>query len=106
MTALLFSLLLIVTIATLCHRRWRERRAQREWTDKIGRSPENPLVINRFNQIDDFVLTNRCRCGGISQTISEGTRTFNNTALKVVKAECIRCEEELYFFFQIDTLVH
>jgi len=106
MTATLFSLLLIIVIALLARRRFAERKVKSEWKQEVGRSSDTPMRVSRFNEMDGFVRSNRCFCGGTPKIISEGTRTFDATTLRVIKGECIRCEEELYFFFQLDELSH
>jgi hypothetical protein len=67
-----------------------------------GMSPENPLRIGSFTEIDDAVDTLRCPCGGLLERIGEGGRP----GMRVVRCACVICEEDVDLFFDLATLRH
>ena len=83
-----------------------KRRALAAWRARPGCSPENPLVVARFDEMDNFVHAQRCICGGSCVMRTEGSLSAGTVALRVVRGECDRCEEELAFFFELPEIQH
>ncbi len=93
-------------LGALAQRRWAKNRARKAWLSRPGYSPENPVVVSRFDEMDHFVHGQRCLCGGSCITRTEGSLSFGTLALRVVRGECDRCEEEMAFFFELPEIEH
>ncbi len=100
------ALVLVGCIGVMTHRRAAKRRAQEAWRSKPGCRPEMPLKVARFDEMDDFVHAQRCHCGGSCVLRSEGSLSAGAVAMRVVRGECDRCEEEMSFFFELPEIEH
>jgi hypothetical protein len=71
-----------------------------------GRSPEQALPFARFDEIDAHVRRARCHCGGHLRLVSEASRSWGETAVRVVHCECTTCEDEHDLFFEQSEVLH
>jgi hypothetical protein len=83
-------------------RRSEARRRAAEIAERPGLSPEHPLRIRDFNEMDDAVDEMRCPCGGLLERIGEGSRP----GMRVVRCVCVVCEEDVDLFFDLSQLRH
>ena len=106
MTSALFAIAIALVLVTFWARRKKSTSAKAIWSQFPGRNPNDPIAVQRFDAIDEFVRHQRCVCGGIPDVVSEASKMIGNENLRVVRADCGECEEELYFFFRIDEMLH
>ena len=106
MTSALFALAIGLVLITFWQKRKKATNAKAVWSQFPGRNPNEPIDIERFDAIDVFVRKQRCFCGGIPDVVSEGSKTIGRENLRVVRADCGECEEELYFFFKVGEMLH
>ena len=83
-------------------RRRRARGEERTLAATPGATPENPLRIRSFHELDDAVDELRCPCGGPLERIGEGGRP----GLRVVRTACTICERDVDLFFDLSELRH
>lgn len=106
MTGLLFGGAVILAVAVVAARSLKARRARRAHRDELARrpgySPDRPLRIGSFDEIDDAIATWRCPCGGLLDRIGEGSRP----GMRVVRCACVICEEDVDLFFDLSELRH
>jgi len=106
MTSSLFAIVLLVVITTLWMRKRARNRTQSIIEDGVGRNAVRPLVVSRFDEMDTFLRAQRCHCGGRTDVVSEGSKYVDGVQLRVVRADCDDCSEELYFFFRLNHVLH
>ena len=106
MTSVLFVIAIALVLITLGARRKKKTNTKAIWAQFPGRNAKDPIDIQRFDAIDEFVRRQRCFCGGIPDVVSEGSKMIGNENLRVVRADCGECEEELYFFFRLEEMLH
>jgi hypothetical protein len=106
MTSFLFAVVILVVIAMTWMRKQSRQKAKRLSEKGPGRSASHPLRVDRFDDMDALVRLERCHCGGRADVVSEGSKCVDGTQLRVVRADCDDCGEELYFFFKLDHLLH
>ena len=97
---------IIVVLLSFWLKKKRRKDVRSLWSQYPGRNPNTPINIERFNEMDSFVRRQRCFCGGVPQVVSEGSKTMGNDNLRVIRADCPECEEELYFFFKMKQMLH
>lgn len=101
MAAALLAALGVVGARALKKRTARRQR-DKALSARPGFSPEHPMRIASFREIDDAVDTLRCPCGGLLDRIGEGGRP----GLRVVRCCCVVCEEDVDLFFDLSELRH
>ena len=104
MTYLLFATVIAIALAVKFIRASKSKAAQREFEQVEGNHPDRPLKIHRFDEMDAHLQDNRCPCGGKWMMRSEGSQSLGTTRLRVVHAECTRCETETDFFFDLEEM--
>jgi hypothetical protein len=102
-------LIAVALLAALAFTGWRALASRRSAAGhrralelQPGMSPDNPLKIASFTELDDAVDTLRCPCGGLLDRIGEGSRP----GLRVVRCACVVCEEDVDLFFDLSQLRH
>lgn len=105
MSSLLFALFLAIALAVQLVKYLKQRSVQNSFKQHAGNHPDRPLKINRFDQMEDHLQTTRCPCGGVWMMRHEGSKSTPNARLRVIHAECTRCESETDFFFDL-TMMH
>ncbi|MBI5545997.1 MAG: hypothetical protein HY901_19065 [Deltaproteobacteria bacterium] len=106
MAGLLFTLALLAALGVFAARRILQGRAKRKRkrtiADRPGYSPDKPVKISGFDEIDDAIAMWRCPCGGLLDRIGEGSRP----GMRVVRCVCVVCEEDVDLFFDLSELRH
>lgn len=100
-------LALVVTIAVIATwlrkaRRSRERRALGELP---GGSPERPVAIRSFAEMDQEIDRRHCPCGARFALAGEGSREIGDRRFRVAQLRCPACEEETFVFFETTGLL-
>ncbi len=90
----------------LLGRRFARKAREKAWEDAPGRSPENPVHVTRFDEIDQVLHGVRCHCGGTLVPLSEGSVVGPDGTLRVAHAECLRCEADLHLYFDVTEVRH
>lgn len=102
--ALTTALLLALGAATL--RLLRRRRIRAIAETLPGARPDNPIRVEDFSEIDAALRERRCICGGFLTNLGERSAREGDRVLRVVRAECGRCEDEQTVYFDTSILVH
>jgi len=102
----LFVLAIFMAGGVMFMRRRRFSSARNTISAQPGRNPEHAVPVTRFDDMDRFILSNRCFCGGRLETISEGSLQSAAGSLRVVHTECWQCEEPHDFFFETSKIAH
>jgi len=58
------------------------------------------------SEIDAALRARRCICGGFLSSLGERSARDGDRVLRVVRAECGRCENEQTVYFDTSVLVH
>ncbi len=106
MTGWIFAVALVVAMTAMGTRSLRRKTRLAAVRRAVGRSPERPLPIRSFHELDAAVDAARCACGGELDRIGEGSRTTPTGSLRVVRCECLACEEGIDLFFDLAELRH
>ena len=104
MTYLLFAAVITIAIGIKLLKFSKGRAARKEFEKVRGNHPDRPLEIKRFDQMDGHLQDNRCPCGGKWISRLEGSKSSGSIRLRVIHAECTRCETETDFFFDLSTM--
>ncbi|OGQ80598.1 MAG: hypothetical protein A2289_21975 [Deltaproteobacteria bacterium RIFOXYA12_FULL_58_15] len=106
MLSLLFSLSFLLCLALLLWRWWMKKRRLALRMSAPGMRRDNPVRVERFDDIDTTVSAVRCDCGGRISATAEGSLAVGETSLRVVHAECGDCESNLTLYFDCSRLLH
>lgn len=82
-------------------RLWRRRVAE---SAQPGRSPDRPIAIRDFGEIDVAVRLQTCPCGGRYVLRGEGPGAASQ--LRIAHLECRRCEREAAVYFDVSQVLH
>ena len=104
MVSLLFAAAITIALGVKTVQYVKSRSKRKGFESIQGNHPDRPLKIQRFDQMDGHLQDNRCPCGGKWMMRSEGSKSVGTTRLRVVHAECTRCETETDFFFDLEEL--
>jgi hypothetical protein len=97
---------LLIALAATALRVLRRRRIRAVAATLPGARPENAIPIGDFSEINDALRARRCICGGILANLGEASVRDDGRVLRVVRAECGRCEKEQRVYFDTSTLLH
>lgn len=87
--------------------RWVRRRKIRALATTLpGARPDNAIGVRDFSEIDAALRARRCICGGFLTSLGERSVRDGDRVLRVVRAECGRCEDEQTVYFDTSTLLH
>ena len=79
----------------------RRRAAERA---QPGRSPDRPIAIRDYGEMDFAVGLQTCPCGGRYALRGEGPGA--GTQLRIAHLECRRCEREVSVYFDVSQVLH
>jgi hypothetical protein len=102
--ALTTALLLALAAAGL--RVLRRRRVCAAAATLPGARPDTAIRVRDFAEIDAALRARRCICGGFLTSLGERSARDGDRVLRVVRAECGRCEDEQTVYFDTSTLLH
>lgn len=102
----LFAGAALVTGGVLLGRRLSKRAREKAWKKAPGRSPERPVYIERFDELDETLRQTRCWCGGHLVHLSEGAVQGPSGTVRVAHAECVRCEADHHLYFDVTGIRH
>lgn len=97
---------LVVAMGTLGGRMVRRRLISRRARRALGRSPAKPWELASFHELNTGIGASRCHCGGQLHVLGEGSRSTPHGELRVVRSECVVCEDEVDIFFRVAELRH
>lgn len=103
---LVFGITILLAVAALFWRRHTKRATRAHLRARPGWSLATALGVTRFDEIDAFLRGARCGCGHEWVVLGEDGRTVDFVALRVVRAECTRCEAPQDFFFRMNEVIH
>lgn len=100
-------LALVVTIAVIATgaRRLSRARQRRALGELPGGSPERPIAIRSFAEMDGEIARRRCPCGARFGLAGEGSREIGDQRFRVAQLRCVACEEEIFLFFETTGLL-
>jgi hypothetical protein len=96
----------LFAVSAVFRRRLLARARDAAWRAEPGRSPENPLRIETFGEIDAAMAALRCPCGGTVVPLSEASLARPEGTIRVAHGECLRCESDLHLYFDLEALRH
>jgi hypothetical protein len=95
------SLALILALAFSAWRLALRYRAHRLRLMSPGGSAATAIVVRSFDGMDDWMSNSRCSCRGALVSLGEDSIERDGRRLRIVHAECIRCEQERSVFFDV-----
>lgn len=81
---------------------WRRRGVALERRSTPGYTPDLPVTLASFKDLDAVVARARCACGGAVTVLGETSRH----GLRVVRCRCVECEEDVDLFVALPSLRH
>lgn len=103
---IILTIVLIVSVGFMAARTWSRKRGRVVWNAEPGRSADTALEVVRFDEMDRVVRGEHCECGGDLTVVSEGSQNVDGQQVRVIRADCRECGQDLYFFFRIRTVLH
>ena len=104
MSSLLFAAVIAIALGVKIFKFSKGKAIRKEFEQRVGNHPDRPLKIQRFDEMDAHLQNNRCPCGGKWMMRSEGSKSTSSLRLRVIHAECTRCETETDFFFDLESM--
>jgi hypothetical protein len=80
----------------------RRREVARVRRQTPGYTPDLPVQLASFKDLDAVVARARCACGGAVAVLGETSRH----GLRVVRCRCVECEENVDLFVELPRLLH
>ena len=106
MTTLLFVAAITAAVISIGHRRWRRVRLRRASRRRLGATPELPILVRSYTDIDRHLAGRWCHCGGYLERAGEGTREESDRRYRVALLRCQECEDRHQVFFDITEVLH
>ena len=106
MTSSLFAIAIAAVLALKTWQWVKARQSNKGFESIVGNHPDRPLKVQRFDEMEDHLQDHRCPCGGKWMMRSEGSKSTQTMRLRVIHAECTRCEEERDFFFDLSSMLN
>lgn len=106
MIGLALTTALLLALAAAALRVLRRRRIRAVAATLPGARPDNAIHVANFNEIDAALRARRCICGGFLASLGERSARDGDRVLRVVRAECGRCENEQTVYFDTSTMLH
>ncbi len=100
----LLALGAVVTGAALLGRRLARKLRRETWEARPGRSPERPLRVTDFDEVDEVIGGTRCWCGGRLKT--EGAELESDGTVRVARSICSECQTEHDLYFDLREVRH
>jgi hypothetical protein len=104
-TSLLLALAVIAAVGAVAVRRLRRARLERQARDLPGGSADNAIYVRSFAEMDDHLRRRWCACGGMLESLGEGTREQSGRRFRVARLRCQECETECEVFFDTTDLL-
>jgi hypothetical protein len=106
MIGVLLTLALLAALAASLRRALRRRRIDTVAASLPGATPEYAVAVGDIGGIDAALRTRRCICGGLLSSLGERSEAHGERMLRVVRAECRRCEKIQIIYFDTATVFH
>jgi hypothetical protein len=106
MIGVILTLALLVALAASARRIQKRRRIAAVASSLPGASAESAIRLVDVGDLDTALRNRRCICGGFLQSLGERSEPFEGRVLRVVRAECGRCEKIQFVYFETATLIH
>jgi hypothetical protein len=81
---------------------WRRRGVALERRATPGYTPDLPVQLASFKDLDAVVARARCACGGRVAPVGETSRH----GLRVVRCRCVECDEAVDLFVELPRMMH
>ncbi len=106
MTGLLLTLALLLALGAMARRIVARRRIAAVASTLPGAEADNAIVLDDVGELDTALRARRCICGGFLDNLGERSEKRADRMLRVVRAECRRCEREQLVYFDTGTVLH
>ena len=106
MIGLALTTALLLALAATALRVLGRRRIRAAAATLPGARAENAIRVGDFGEIDAALRARRCVCGGFLTSLGERSVRDGDRLLRVVRAECGRCENEQTVYFDTSMLLH
>ena len=106
MIGVLLTLALLAALAASLRRVMRRRRIASVAESLPGAAPEHAIAVGDIGSIDGALRARRCICGGLLTSLGERSEAHGERMLRVVRAECSRCERVQTVYFDTATVFH
>jgi hypothetical protein len=94
----LFTLAIVAAVLSVAIRRWQRRRAH---SPLPGVTIHQPVVVDRFDEIDAAVQGRLCVCEGIYVPVGETSRAIADRRYRIVRLVWRECEREQFMYFDV-----
>lgn len=106
MIGVVLTLALLAALVASARRIQKRRRIAVVASSLPGASPESAIVLDDLGELNAALRARRCICGGFLQSLGERSEPLDARILRVVRAECGRCEKVQTVYFDTATLLH
>ena len=106
MLGLLIGLAVVAAVVAVAGRRLHRLRLDRAARTRAGASPDHPLYIRSYAEMDEHLGRRWCRCGGYLERTGEGSRQVGDRRFRIVRLVCQECEAVEEVFFDTTDVVH
>jgi hypothetical protein len=106
LTGIVLTLALIAALAAVWRRRLARRRVLAMAATLPGATPAAAIRLDGMGGLDEALRARRCICGGFLENLGERSERRADRVLRVVRAECRRCEREQIVYFDPGTVLH
>jgi hypothetical protein len=106
MIGVILTLALLAALAASALRVRKRRRISAVAASMPGASAASAIRLDDLGDLDTALRNRRCICGGFLQSLGERSEPFEGRVLRVVRAECGRCEKIQFVYFETATLIH
>ena len=106
MTSLLFTVAILAAVVAVAMRRLSLARRRRVMRQGPGSSEERSIAVRSFGEMDAFIDSRACPCGGSYDRTGEGTRERAGRRYRVARLVCGTCEQGLEVFFDTTEILH
>jgi hypothetical protein len=96
---ILLALALVAALIATGLRVSRRRRRRRALGALDGGSRATAIEIDAFSDIEDHLAVRPCPCGGLLRSLGERSEPAGPRILRVVRVECMRCEDRAEVWF-------
>ena len=106
MTGLILTLALIAALVAAGLRVLRRRRIAAVAAELPGASAAAAITLDDVGGLNDALRARRCICGGFLDNLGERSQRHEDRMLRVVRAECRRCERVQLVYFDPSRVLH
>jgi hypothetical protein len=103
--SLLLAVALVAAVCAVAARRLRRARLERRAQNLPGAGADNAIYVRSFAEMDDHLRRRWCVCGGMLESLGEGTREQGGRRFRVARLRCQECESEYEVFFDTTDLL-